>query len=982
MLNEMDKTKSHDLTLPAWGPYSKLYSGISHIPAANDGMRFDFSVMPGYFRRKVDVPNVRFESNFHPWEAEPDLPYFKFRHELEWKDNVYVDVSFWAPDSSSSPDSTSSSDSSSAPESSPTPENPSAERSSSAKGRFVRAECVNQTDEPQILVLHFIAAAHRPTAQAVIPHYPEKYSVRRARDYDQLTFSTPKPTDNLTYDGLRRGEEAVSSFLGGYGVGQGFGAPGDTINLTFDISEPILHPCLCVRHDQGKSVFRVEDDNIGITDTTDTILTLEATNESGSPQITYLPLEHPLEAGRYTMHFQAIDHATPTQSPANRARLDCFLLCEYEDRNQFTVTYECGALSPAIHSEDQFLTLKYPGIAEYYGMTWSYDKFRVRELFNDELDIFLRDTAHDHVHDTLVGNSQGHYTDVFFRPISLAPGERKSIYGYLTTGETEQEVMDDLRKANQSIDQSEMGGGRLWPKTPSATTLPLLPDGEKYRFSQQLMQAVLLTNVVYPVYTRGHYIKHNTPGRWWDSLYTWDSGFIGMGLLQYSRQRALDCLNTYLTEPGCEDAAFIHHGSPVPTQFYLFAELLNLGLSDEEMRMLFPRLVHYYLFFTGQAGSSTMADTSTGLLRPWDYFYNSGGWDDYPAQVEVHRRHIEEDTTPVVTTANAILCAKILAYTAERLGEPADRYDVDIARFSEALQTVAWDEDAGYFSYIHKGEPLRDENGVNFNMGLDGVTPLFAGAGAGTEAGAVTADQETQLWAKLMDPKHFWTPYGITTVDQQAPYYQTDGYWNGAIWMPYQWLFFKAALDAGKTDFAYQIAETALKLWQKETGQSYNCFEHFMVDTGRGCGWHQFGGLSSPVVQWFHSYYVPGTVTTGFHTFVKEIHREETRLILDLDLTRAGEAAILVATDQDVLRAALAKAPPQTPSNSPTTSNPPPSPSTLTSLNTPNGHANTDTVISNTNERHRGLWEIHLRASAAGSVRLILELREDGIENQ
>ena len=36
--------QTHDLSLPAWGPYTKQYSGISHIPAANDGVRFD---LPG-----------------------------------------------------------------------------------------------------------------------------------------------------------------------------------------------------------------------------------------------------------------------------------------------------------------------------------------------------------------------------------------------------------------------------------------------------------------------------------------------------------------------------------------------------------------------------------------------------------------------------------------------------------------------------------------------------------------------------------------------------------------------------------------------------------------------------------------------------------------------------------------------------------------------------------------------------------------------
>ena len=40
---------SHDIaSLHAWGPYSKRYAGISHIPDMSKGIRFDFSVMPGY----------------------------------------------------------------------------------------------------------------------------------------------------------------------------------------------------------------------------------------------------------------------------------------------------------------------------------------------------------------------------------------------------------------------------------------------------------------------------------------------------------------------------------------------------------------------------------------------------------------------------------------------------------------------------------------------------------------------------------------------------------------------------------------------------------------------------------------------------------------------------------------------------------------------------------------------------------------------
>ena len=60
----------------------------------------------------------------------------------------------------------------------------------------------------------------------------------------------------------------------------------------------------------------------------------------------------------------------------------------------------------------------------------------------------------------------------------------------------------------------------------------------------------------------------------------------------------------------------------------------------------------------------------------------------------------------------------------------------------------------------------------------------------------------------LASEEHLWSACGLPQWDRSAPYYRRDGYWNGAVWMPYQWMFFKAALDAGKTGFAFRIADT------------------------------------------------------------------------------------------------------------------------------------------------------------------------------
>jgi hypothetical protein len=178
---------------------------------------------------------------------------------------------------------------------------------------------------------------------------------------------------------------------------------------------------------------------------------------------------------------------------------------------------------------------------------------------------------------------------------------------------------------------------------------------------------------------------------------------------------------------------------------------------------------------------------------------------------------------------------------------------------------------------------LRDESGVNFNLGQDGVMPLLAGI--------CTPAQEQTLLGHLRSPQQLWTRIGLSTVDQSAPYYRHDGYWNGAVWMPHQWFLWKTMLDLGQADFAFKIAHTALDLWKAEVDESYDCFEHFLIESGRGAGWHQFSALSSPVLAWFSAYYRPGRLTAGFDTWVHRCEFEHNNTALDAELELLGRSA-------------------------------------------------------------------------------------------
>lgn len=168
-------------------------------------------------------------------------------------------------------------------------------------------------------------------------------------------------------------------------------------------------------------------------------------------------------------------------------------------------------------------------------------------------------------------------------------------------------------------------------------------------------------------------------------------------------------------------------------------------------------------------------------------------------------------------------------------------------------------------------------------------------------AGVCDEEQQQLFLSRLKSSEHFWTPIGITLVDRQAPYYKPDGYCNGAVWMPHQWFFWKTALDLGDVELAHRIGRTALDLWKKEVETSYFCFEHFIVQSERGAGWHQFSGLTSPVVNWFNSYHVLGKLTTGFDTWVEKQEWDADYTKLDATIrvsANAKQSIVLVNLDE------------------------------------------------------------------------------------
>ena len=825
--------KSHDLSLSPWGPYSKRYVGISHIPSLSEGKRFDLSVFPSLYRRGITPPNVMWESGYHPWDCSADLRRYTHRHELLWKDEIYTDITFSLQSESQ-----------------------------------VRYSCrtVNNTNVRQALVFHHMTSLYFPPLEtyspvpvkAVAPPTGEGLYFVAGLDYEELNFREDSPLRTLSPDGTLWGETGDHGFTGGRGLGDGFGeAPSDracyAIPEGWDGQGPVFLRC---RNRSGKpSVLILEGGLAG-----------------------RISLSQDMEWVVLTSDFTRSGESTFTLSAGGKGAVDVDGIVFCPAGFQGTPFFSPASLNPRPEVKsgprENSLILQYEDLPLTYGLSWDIPGV-VRHWACDEPDNIMRHNVHEHNHREFQGPGEGHFTEVFTRPVFLDGSSDLVNQGMVCCG-TEEQVREMLGKE----DSSPVSWTGFTPEE-----RPFTQDNP-YTFSLNRLAATALLNVVYPVRIQGEWSRHHTPGRWWDCLYTWDSGFIGLGFTALDLKRAEETLNAYLTEPGNPHAAFIHHGSPVPTQFFLYQEIFNRSQSKEFLGKYYDSLLQYHRFMAGRLGSSSTATLKSGLLKTWDYFYNSGGWDDYCPQVHVRKNGLEATVAPAITTSVAVRTALILKGAALLLGKDTEELDRDIAHLSGALQQHSWDGESGYFSYVVHDEEgkarhmLTHGENTNFDMGFDGAYPL--------NAGICTKEQEERLLERLFSPDHLWTDTGLTAIDQSAPYFKDDGYWNGAVWMSHQWIFWKTMLDMGRSEEAWKIAFTALELWKRETEDTYLCFEHFVTSTGRGAGWHHFGGLSSPVMNWYSAYFVPGTLSAGHDSWITEQHvsRDSTRI--DFTLVTAG----------------------------------------------------------------------------------------------
>lgn len=819
--------------MPKWGPYSKKYFGISKIAdhETEKGVRFDLVVLPCVSNTDAKAPNVTVPVGVHPWECKSDYSYYSYRQDIEWKDVIYSEVSFTKLDEDST---------------------------------LVRTEIFNNSEMMQNCLVNFFSCVQFPTVYSVKLSLPEKCEFIKALDYNEFEFNTPRPWDRETMDAMHKGEFFDDRFFGHRGLGDRDNnryilpkypklgeEKGDKISYKIEVKNDYSDAYLAVRY-RTTSVKQSDFTANG------KAFSFKACEDL---EIAYLPLGE-LEKGSFTLELVSLG--------TGGIEFDFFAITEGADKEEIKTETVKNNFMPEIstenHNDGKTVKLKYEGIDGTYCLRTFNKETRLRDIPTGCLEdvptprISQPDPSFDNMMETFSGEFQwkhsdeGYYQNTLVHTIYISPHTSAVEYAVISGNETEYKTIEEYEKIYAEAKAS-------------AEKITLNEAGKKYEFSNELLRAAMFQNTVYPLYHHGDYVVHHTPGKRWDSFYTWDSGFIGLDMNMFNPDIAEYILDLYLSDENNKDYAFLLHGSPVPVHIYQYFDMLCRADDKTKLYSYYSRVKMFYDFLAGRINGSTTAKFKSGLTTTFEYFYNCSGMDDLPPQVETYRRKLQLVTAPCISSSQVIRTAKLLLIIAKHLDkkEDVEQYEQDIERISDGLQKYAWDDDAGYFSYVihdENGNPkeqLRSENGENMNKTMDGIYPLIAG---------ITDENQTEkILSHIMSEEEMMSKVGISAVNMTAGYYATNGYWNGNVWFSHQWFVWKTMLDLGESDFAYKIAKTALEAWKKEVEYSYYTFEMMSITTGRGGWFHNFGGLSAPVNLWAAAYFKAGTFNCGFDTY-------------------------------------------------------------------------------------------------------------------
>jgi glycogen debranching enzyme len=181
-----------------------------------------------------------------------------------------------------------------------------------------------------------------------------------------------------------------------------------------------------------------------------------------------------------------------------------------------------------------------------------------------------------------------------------------------------------------------------------------------------------------------------------------------------------------------------------------------------------------------------------------------------------------------------VMEAKSLEAMAKELGktEEAQKWREDHEKRAELINRYMWDEETGFYYNVDKENntfTFKEKNDLK-RQEIIGFLPLWAGI--------ASEEQAAQLVKVLTDPERFWRPKGIPSLSAADSYYNPKGYWNGPVWVQWNYLIMRGLLDYGYEKEARELVDRVAEVMIEQLKENHNLWEFYSPDHNWG-GYHK-----------------------------------------------------------------------------------------------------------------------------------------------
>jgi hypothetical protein len=215
-------------------------------------------------------------------------------------------------------------------------------------------------------------------------------------------------------------------------------------------------------------------------------------------------------------------------------------------------------------------------------------------------------------------------------------------------------------------------------------------------------------------------------------------------------------------------------------------------------------------------GEAVLESVRDGLVAVWDQV-------GYPSRFEA-----------MDLNAMLVVEARALASMARELQRPseAEAWDADATKRAALINSMMWDQSTGFYYHVDKSRhsfSYAKENDLK-RQEIIGFLPLWAGI--------ASKEQAAKLVTVLTDTAKFWRKYGVPSLAADDRYYNPKGYWNGPVWLPWNYLIVRGLLMYGYVKEARQLTEHVVAGVAAGLAQDHVFWEFYSPDTAWG-GYHK-----------------------------------------------------------------------------------------------------------------------------------------------